>query len=86
MVPVDKTLSPRKVADRLGISAESALELMLTGEIRTVRDEYGVDMVPVDAVDEYRKAHSVAAPASSEATVQVGDSVTDPTAIRGEQA
>ena len=63
---MERALSPRKFADRLGISAEAALDLMLTGEIRTVRDKYGVDLVPVDAIDEYRRTHSLAAPGTAQ--------------------
>ena len=51
-------LSPRKVADALGISPADALDLMLSGGIRTVLDRDGVDMVPTAAIDEYRRAHA----------------------------
>ncbi len=61
MVTMDTTerlLSPRKVADALGISPDQALELMLSGAIRTVLDRHGVDMVPADAIEEYHQAHA----------------------------
>ncbi len=51
-------LSPRKTAEALEISADEALNLMLTGQIRTVPDAAGVMMVPSDAIDEYRQAHA----------------------------
>jgi predicted site-specific integrase-resolvase len=51
-------LSPRKTAQALGISAEEALTLMLSGQIRTVTDNAGVMMVPRDAIVEYREAHT----------------------------
>jgi hypothetical protein len=51
-------LSPRKTAEALGITAEKALDLMLSGQIRTVKDSAGVMMVPPDAVEEYRQAHA----------------------------
>jgi hypothetical protein len=51
-------LSPRKTAEALGISADDALTLMLTGQIRTVTDSAGVMMVPPQAIDEYRQTHA----------------------------
>lgn len=50
-------LSPSKVAKALGISPEEALDLMLTGGIRTVSDN-GVPMVPEDAIEEFRDDHA----------------------------
>ena len=46
--------SPRQVSEALGISVTDALDLMLTGGIRTVRED-GVPMVPAAAVEEYRR-------------------------------
>lgn len=51
-------LSPRKAAEALGLTAEEMLDIMLRGKIRTVADEAGVMMVPVDAIEEYRRARS----------------------------
>ncbi|HEX4862940.1 MAG TPA: helix-turn-helix domain-containing protein [Acidimicrobiales bacterium] len=53
----DELLSPSKVAERLGISPEEALDLMLSGEIGHV-DRNGAWFVTPDAVDEYRMSHS----------------------------
>jgi hypothetical protein len=51
-------LSPRRAAEALGITAEEVLDLMLRRKIRTVADGAGVMMVPGDAIEEYRRAHS----------------------------
>ena len=51
-------LSPRKAAEVLGITAEEMLDMMLNRNIRTVADESGVMMVPAEAIEEYRRAHS----------------------------
>lgn len=50
-------LSPRKVAQGVEHQPEDALDLMLTGRIRTVSDN-GVPMVPASAIDEYRRSHA----------------------------
>ena len=57
-MPTASLLSPRRAAEALGVTAEEMLEMMLSGKIRTVADKAGVRMVPAEAIEEYRRAHS----------------------------
>jgi excisionase family DNA binding protein len=52
---IEQTISVSEAAQRLGITTERAYELVFAQTLRTVEDSTGRRLVPLEALDEFRR-------------------------------
>jgi hypothetical protein len=61
MAEMPETVSVAEAAERLRIRGERAYMLVFSRQLRSVEAPSGRRLVPVDAIDEWRRAHPVSA-------------------------